>query len=96
MSKDVAEKLEQVLREDLSVRASKITRDALLVDDLGIDSVGFALGLVVIEEKLGVALSEDQLLVCDSFGDLVDIVSSMKDANSTPGSALVPEAKPAV
>ncbi|ADG96865.1 phosphopantetheine-binding protein [Segniliparus rotundus DSM 44985] len=92
MSMDVAEKLEQVLREDLSVRASQITRDALLVDDLGIDSVGFALGLVVIEEKLGVALSEDQLLVCNSFGDLVDIVSSMKNAGSAP----VAEAKPAV
>jgi acyl carrier protein len=76
MSTEVAEKLEQILREDLAVDTRQITRDKLLINDLGLDSVGFALGLVLIEEKLGVVLSEDQILVCDSFGDLVDIVAA--------------------
>lgn len=83
MSTDVAEKLEQILRGELAVSAGQITRDKLLIDDLGLDSVGFALGLVLIEEQFGVTLSEDQLFVCDSFGDLVDIVSAGQ-AESSP------------
>lgn len=96
MPVDIAEKLEQILREDLSVKASQITRDKLLIDDLGIDSVGFALGLVVIEEKLGVVLSEDQLLVCDSFGDLVDIVSFSRSESAEPGGPVGGAAKTTV
>ena len=41
-----------------------------LIDDVGLDSVAFAVGMVAIEDKLGVALSEEDLLSCDTVGDL--------------------------
>ncbi|MBA0046056.1 acyl carrier protein [Mycobacteroides sp. LB1] len=91
MSTDVAEKLEKILRGELAVSADEITRDRLLIDDLGLDSVGFALGLVLIEEQFGVTLTEDQLLVCDSFGDLVDMVSDGQVKASTPTSSALAE-----
>ncbi|MEU9805250.1 acyl carrier protein [Mycobacterium sp. NPDC050853] len=91
MSTDVAEKLEKILRGELAVSADEITRDRLLIDDLGLDSVGFALGLVLIEEQFGVTLTEDQLLVCDSFGDLVDMVSDGQVKASTPISSALAE-----
>ena len=34
------------------------------------DSVAFAVGMVAIEDKLGVALSEEDLLSCNTVGDL--------------------------
>ena len=62
--------LEEILRDDLNVDISRVTRDSRLIDDVGLDSVAFAVGMVAIEDKLGVALSEEDLLSCDTVGDL--------------------------
>ena len=64
--------LEEILRDDLNINidASRIDRDSRLIDDVGLDSVAFAVGTVAIEDKLGVALSEQELLSCETVGDL--------------------------
>lgn len=62
--------LKEILRDDLNVDVSRVTRDSRLVDDVGLDSVAFAVGMVAIEDKLGVALTEEDLLSCDTVGDL--------------------------
>lgn len=62
--------LEEILRDDLNVDTSRVTRDSRLIDDVGLDSVAFAVGMVAIEDKLGVALTEEDLLTCDTVGDL--------------------------
>lgn len=59
-----------ILRDELNVDPSRVTPDARLVDDVGLDSVAFAVGMVAIEERLGVSLSEEELLNCDTVGDL--------------------------
>ena len=62
--------LEEILRDDQNVDVTRITRDSRLIDDVGLDSVAFAVGMVAIEDKLGVALSEEDLLTCNTVGDL--------------------------
>lgn len=62
--------LEEILRVDLNIDTSGVTGESRLIDDVGLDSVGFAVGMVAIEEKLGIALSEEDLLSCDTVGDL--------------------------
>ena len=62
--------LEEILRDDLNVDTARVSRDSRLIDDVGLDSVAFAVGMVAIEDKLGVALSEEDLLTCDTVGDL--------------------------
>ncbi len=69
-SKAVGAALEEILRDDLNVDVSRVTRDSRLIDDVGLDSVAFAVGMVAIEDKLGVALTEEDLLSCDTVGDL--------------------------
>ncbi|OBH65666.1 acyl carrier protein [Mycobacterium intracellulare] len=69
-SPTVSAELLSILREDLNVDASRLTPDARLVDDVGLDSVAFAVGMVAIEERLGVSLSEEELLNCDTVRDL--------------------------
>lgn len=69
-SPTVSAELLSILREDLNVDASRLTPDARLVDDVGLDSVAFAVGMVAIEERLGGSLSEEELLNCDTVGDL--------------------------
>lgn len=59
-----------ILRDDLSVDVSRITRESRLIDDLGMDSVAFAVGMVAIEDRLDAALTEEDLLSCETVGQL--------------------------
>ena len=70
----VSAALEEILRDDLNVDTSRLTRESLLIDDVGLDSVAFAVGMVAIEDKIGVALSEEDLLTCDTVGDLEEAI----------------------
>lgn len=69
-SSAVTSALQSILRDDLNVDMTRVTPEARLIDDVGLDSVAFAVGMVAIEERLGVALSEEELLTCDTVGDL--------------------------
>ncbi len=66
----VSAALTEILRDDMNVDVRRVTRQSRLVDDAGLDSVAFAVGMVAIEDKLGVVLSEEDLLSCDTVGDL--------------------------
>ncbi|MEE6165902.1 MULTISPECIES: acyl carrier protein [unclassified Mycolicibacterium] len=66
----VSAALIEILRDDMNVDIRRVTRESRLIDDAGLDSVAFAVGMVAIEDKLGVALSEQDLLGCDTVGDL--------------------------
>jgi acyl carrier protein len=70
----VSAALIEILRDDLNVDVSRVTRESRLVDDVGLDSVAFAVGMVAIEDKLGVAVSERELLGCDTVGDLENVI----------------------
>jgi acyl carrier protein len=70
----VSAALIEVLRDDLNVDVSRVTRESRLVDDVGLDSVAFAVGMVAIEDKLGVAVTEQELLGCDTVGDLESVI----------------------
>ncbi len=69
-SSTVTAALQSILRDDFNVDMTRVTPEARLIDDVGLDSVAFAVGMVAIEERLGVALSEEELLTCDTVGDL--------------------------
>ena len=70
----VSDALIEILREDLNVDISRVTSDSRLVDDVGLDSVAFAVGMVAIEDKLGVVISEQELLNCDTVADLEGVI----------------------
>jgi len=70
----VSAALTEILRDDLNVDISRVTGESRLVDDVGLDSVAFAVGMVAIEDKLGVAVSEQELLGCDTVGDLENVI----------------------
>lgn len=48
----VSTTLLSILRDDLNIDLTRVTPDARLVDDVGLDSVAFAVGMVAIEERL--------------------------------------------
>jgi acyl carrier protein len=67
---EVTVALSEILRDDMNVDISRITPASRLIDDVGLDSVAFAVGMVAIEDRLGVALTEEDLLSCDTVGEL--------------------------
>ncbi|OBF58061.1 acyl carrier protein [Mycolicibacterium monacense] len=69
-SESVSAALTEILRDDMNVDIRRVTRESRLIDDVGLDSVAFAVGIVAIEDRLGVALTEEDLLSCDTVGDL--------------------------
>ncbi len=71
---DVTEGLVTILRDDLELPCQSLSATTRLVDDLGMDSVSFAVGLVSIEEKFGVQLSEEDLITCRTVGDLQSVI----------------------
>jgi acyl carrier protein len=70
----VSAALLEILRDDLNIDVSRVTQESRLVDDVGLDSVAFAVGMVAIEDKLGAAVSEQELLGCDTVGDLENVI----------------------
>ncbi|KHO23960.1 acyl carrier protein [Mycolicibacterium setense] len=70
----VSDGLVSILRDDLELPCQSVSTSTRLVDDLGMDSVSFAVGLVTIEEKFGVQLSEEDLISCRTVGDLQSVI----------------------
>ena len=70
----VSAALTEILRDDLNIDVSRVTPESRLVDDVGLDSVAFAVGMVAIEDKLGAVVSEQELLGCDTVGDLETVI----------------------
>lgn len=70
----VTDGLVSILRDDLELPCQSLSATTRLVDDLGMDSVSFAVGLVSIEEKFGVQLSEEDLITCQTVGDLQSVI----------------------
>ena len=66
--------LTEILRDDLNIDVSRVSPESRLVDDVGLDSVAFAVGMVAIEDKLGVVVNEQELLGCDTVGDLENVI----------------------
>lgn len=73
------ETLVAIFRDDLAIDPARIHPDASLIGELGFDSVAFAIGLVSIEEKLGVTLQQDDLIVCKTVGDIVRLIEEARN-----------------
>lgn len=78
----VSSALREILRDDLNADVTRLTRESRLVEDVGLDSVAFAIGMVAIEDRLGVALSEEDLLTCDTVGDLEAAIQAKAPAGT--------------
>ena len=57
---------------------SAITRDSLLVEDLGLNSVSYFSIIFDLEEALGIELPDDDTPKLKTVGDLVDYLESLE------------------
>lgn len=70
--------LVEILRDDLAIDPARVHLDASLVGELGFDSVAFAIGLVSIEERLGVTLHQQELILCKTVRDVAGLIDATR------------------
>jgi acyl carrier protein len=75
-TESVSTGLAKIMQDDMGVDIRRVTRDSRLINDVGLDSVAFAVGMVAIEDRFGVALSEEDLLNSETVGDLEDAIAA--------------------
>jgi len=75
----VYETLVAVFRDELAIEPARVHPDALLIGDLGFDSIAFAIGLVSIEERLGVTLEQEELIRCKTVGDVTRLIEQTRN-----------------
>ena len=77
------DELVRILREILDVDADRITDDARLEEDLGIDSIDVTEITLDIAERLDVDVPDDEFLRVPTFADLVRVVDALRAGPTT-------------
>ncbi|MDY5087528.1 MAG: acyl carrier protein [Alloprevotella sp.] len=72
----IEEKVREFLIEDLEVEESAIRPDALLKDDLGIDSLDFVDIVVIVERKFGFKIKPEEMTGVTTLTQFCDYIES--------------------
>lgn len=73
---EIEEKVREFLIDDLEVEEEKITPEALLKDDLGIDSLDFVDIVVIVEKKFGFKIKPEEMASVKTLNDFCDYIQS--------------------
>ena len=73
---EIEEKVREFLIEDLEVEEENIHPDALLKDDLGIDSLDFVDIVVIIERKFGFKIKPEEMAGVNTLQKFCDYIES--------------------
>ena len=73
---EIEEKVRNFLIEDLEIDEEKITPDALLKEDLGIDSLDFVDIVVIVERNFGFKIKPEQMKGVDTYSKFCDYIET--------------------
>ena len=74
--KEIEEKVREFLIEDIEVEEDKITPDAKLKDDLGIDSLDFVDIVVLVNNKFGFQIKQEEMVGIDTLSKFCDYIET--------------------
>ena len=75
------EQFKALLVDELQVEEDKITPDAELSNDLGINSIELADLIMLCEDKFGVTIEDDDIHNFVTVGDVVKYLESLQSKN---------------
>jgi acyl carrier protein len=79
------EKIEEIVRnfliEDLEIDENTIAPDALLKDNLGIDSLDFVDIVVIVERNFGFKIKAEEMTDIQTLSQFCDYIESKLDTN---------------
>ena len=73
---EIEEKVRNFLIEDLEIDEEKITPDALLKEDLGIDSLDFVDIVVIVERNFGFKINPEEMKGVDTYSKFCDYIET--------------------
>lgn len=73
---EIEEKVRNFLVEDLEIDEEKITPDALLKEDLGIDSLDFVDIVVIVERYFGFKIKPEEMKGVDTYSKFCDYIET--------------------
>ena len=73
---EIEEKVRNFLIEDLEIDEEKITPDAKLKDDIGIDSLDFVDIVVIVDKNFGFKIKPEEMQGVDTFSKFCDYIES--------------------
>ena len=74
--KEIDEKVREFLIDDLEIDEEKIAPEALLKDDLGIDSLDFVDLVVIVERKFGFKIKPEEMAEVKTLSQFCDYIES--------------------
>lgn len=74
--KEIEEKVREFLIEDLEIDEEKIAPEALLKDDLGIDSLDFVDIVVIVERRFGFKIKPEEMTEVKTLNQFNDYIQS--------------------
>lgn len=73
---EIEEKVKAFLIDDLEIDEEKITNNALLKDDMGIDSLDFVDIVVIVEKNFGFKIKPEEMTDVKTLSQLCDYIES--------------------
>ena len=78
MTDEIAEKVKEIIVEQLSVEADKVVSEASFINDLGADSLDTVELVMAFEEKFGLEISDDDAEKIISVQDAFKYIKERK------------------
>ncbi len=75
---DIAQKVTEIICEQLSVEESEVTRDASFVETLNADSLDIVELIMAFEEEFDIEIPDEEAEKIRSVGNAVDYVTAHK------------------
>lgn len=73
---EIEEKVRAFLVDDLEIEEEKISNDAMLKDDMGIDSLDFVDIVVIVEKNFGFKIKPEEMVDVKTLGQFCDYIES--------------------
>lgn len=73
---EIEEKVKAFLIDDLEIDEEKITNDAFLKDDMGIDSLDFVDIVVIVEKNFGFKIKPEEMADVKTLSQFCDYIES--------------------
>ncbi len=78
---DVAERIKEIIKEQLMVEAEEVVETASFVDDLGADSLDTVEMIMEIEDEFGIEIPDDDAEKIATVGDAIEYVKKKAETH---------------